>query len=170
MLNHFVRGIIDGLLSTLGVVIGASAADTAIVLAAGIGGAVANGVSNCLGAFSSEEYKGHMYIQKIEFAMQTKGLEDSQIGKKMKKERLKAGLLDGSSTIIGGFIPVVPFILLEHDQALVWSVLSTVITLFILGAYIGKVSKKWIIFSGLKLMILGVLTALLVYLIQHYLV
>ena len=170
MLNHFVRGIIDGLLSTLGVVIGASSADKAIILAAGIGGAVANGVSNCLGAFSSEEYKGHLYIQKIENAMLSKGIEESQIGRKMKKERLKAGLMDGSSTIIGGFIPVLPFILLDHNQALIWSVLCTVLTLFVLGAYIGKVSKKWIIISGLKLMALGILTALLVHLIQYYLV
>ena len=170
MLNHFVRGIIDGLLSTLGVVIGASAADTAIILAAGIGGAVANGVSNCLGAFSSEEYKGQMQIQKIEDATLSKGVEHSIIGKEMKKERLKAGILDGGSTIIGGFIPVTPFIFLDSGQALLWSVLSTVVTLFILGAYIGKVSKKWILISGLKLMILGILTALLVHFIQHYLV
>ena len=106
MLNHFVRGIIDGLLSTLGVVIGASAADKAIILSAGIGGAVANGVSNFLGAFSSEEYKGQLHIQKIEEAMLSRGIEESEIGKSMKKERIKAGLLDGSSTIIGGFIPV----------------------------------------------------------------
>ena len=170
MLNHFVRGIIDGLLSTLGVVIGASAADNAIILSAGIGGAVANGVSNFLGAFSSEEYKGQLQIQKLENAMLSKGIEDSQIGKDMRKERIKAGFLDGSSTIIGGFIPVMPFILLGHGDAILWSVLCTVLTLFVLGAYIGKVSKKWIIFSGMKLMILGVLTALLVYLIQHYLV
>ena len=170
MLNHFVRGVIDGLLSTLGVVIGASSADKAIILAAGIGGAVANGVSNFLGAFSSEEYKGRMHIQKIENAMLSDNIESSIIGKNMKKEILKAGLLDGGSTIIGGFIPVMPFILLDHDQALLWSVLCTVLTLFVLGAYIGKVSKKWIILSGLKLMILGVLTALLVHIIQYYLV
>ncbi len=170
MLNHFVRGIIDGLLSTLGVVIGASAADNAIILAAGIGGAVANGVSNFLGAFSSEEYKGHLQIQKLENAMLSKGIEDSVIGKSMKKERIKAGFLDGSSTIIGGFIPVFPFIIFGHEQALLWAVLSAVITLFVLGAYIGKVSKKWIILSGLKLMILGILTALLVHSIQYYLV
>ena len=71
MLNHFVRGIIDGLLSTLGVVIGASSADKAIILAAGIGGAVANGVSNFLGAFSSEEYKGYLEIQKLENAIES---------------------------------------------------------------------------------------------------
>ena len=170
MLNHFVRGIIDGLLSTLGVVIGASAADNVIILSAGIGGAVANGVSNLLGAFSSEEYKGQLEIQKLENAMLNKGIEDSLIGKNMKKERIKAGFLDGGSTIIGGFIPVMPFILLDSSQALLWSVLCTVLTLFILGAYIGKVSKKWIILSGLKLMILGALTALLVHLIQYYLV
>ncbi len=170
MLNHFVRGIIDGLLSTLGVVIGASTADKAIILAAGIGGAVANGVSNFLGAFSSEEYKGQLHIQKIESAMLSKGIEESVIGKNMKKEIVKAGLLDGGSTIIGGFIPVLPFIFLDPGQALLWSVLSTVLTLFVLGAYIGKVSKKWIILSGLKLMILGILTALLVHLIQYYLV
>ena len=170
MLNHFVRGVIDGLLSTLGVVIGASSADTAIILAAGIGGAVANGVSNFLGAFSSEEYKGYQHIQKIEQAMLSEAIEESQIGKEIKKEKLKAGFLDGSSTIIGGFIPVIPFFLVGHDTALTWSVICTVITLFILGAYIGKISKKWIIVSGLKLMTLGILTALLVHLIQYYLV
>lgn len=170
MLNYFVRGLIDGLLSTLGVVIGASAADNAIIMAAGIGGAAANGVSNFLGAFSSEDYEGQKMIHKIERATLSNNIEESIIGKKVKAERLKAGVLDGISTVLGCFIPVFPFIILDHDKALLWSVLCTVITLFVLGAYIGKASKKWVIISGLKLMILGALTALLVHLIQYYLV
>ncbi len=49
------------------------------------------------------------------------------IGKKIKAERLKAVLLDGVSTIIGGFIPVIPFLFLDHDLALPWSAICTVL-------------------------------------------
>lgn len=52
--RYVVRGLIDGSLSTLGVVIGASGGETSIIIAAGIGGGIANGISNILGALTAE--------------------------------------------------------------------------------------------------------------------
>ncbi|MBS3802436.1 MAG: hypothetical protein KGY65_06770, partial [Candidatus Thermoplasmatota archaeon] len=65
--RYLIRGFIDGVLSSLGVVIGASTAigatvgsnnataASAIIIAAGIGGGVANGLSNILGASVGEK-------------------------------------------------------------------------------------------------------------------
>ena len=53
-IRYIIRGLIDGSLSTFGVVIGASGGDVSIIIAAGIGGGVANGISNILGALTAE--------------------------------------------------------------------------------------------------------------------
>ena len=54
--RYIVRGLIDGSLSALGVVIGASgSADASVIIAAGLGGGIANGLSNILGAFTAEK-------------------------------------------------------------------------------------------------------------------
>ena len=85
MERQLVRGFIDGSLSTLGVVIGASGAEISIIIAAGIGGGVANGLSNVFGAFTAERIEEEMQIVKIERAM-LKNLKETEIYKSVRRK------------------------------------------------------------------------------------
>lgn len=166
MIDNFVRGLVDGSLSTLGVVIGASTGSPQIILAAGLGGTVANGISNILGAFSAEKAVAYEELQDIEKAMVEKDLKGSFLQKRVEKNVVKAGFVDGGATILGGIIPVVPFVILPTTTALLLSVALVLILLFFLGVYLGKVSKENLILSGVKMVIYSVIVALVAYAIQ----
>lgn len=170
ILGHFVRGVIDGSLSTLGVVIGASSGSSSLIIAAGMGGTIANGISNIIGAFSSEEYKSYTELSEIEKAMVTVDLEDTILERDAKKKTIRAGLLDGVGTVMGGCVPVIPYIFANNLLTLVLSISLVLMMLFVLGMVIGKMSKRQILLSGLKLLVFGIITAILVYAIQTALI
>ena len=93
--RYVLRGFIDGLLSSLGVVIGASTAiglgpvnqATIIIVAAGIGGGVANGFSNILGAFVGEKLVKERIVRRIDRAtLKEGGLQNTAIDKSLEKK------------------------------------------------------------------------------------
>ncbi|MEF8848934.1 MAG: VIT1/CCC1 transporter family protein [Candidatus Thermoplasmatota archaeon] len=170
--RYLLRGFIDGVLSSLGVVIGASAAlgingsinAFSIVIAAGVGGGVANGFSNILGAFVGEKLVKEIRLEEIEKAMLREGaLRETEMEKDLEKEIISSGIFDGISTIMGSLIPVIPFFIGYFIPAygylfLYASILASLILFFVIGLYIGKISKENLLISGLKLMLFAVVT------------
>lgn len=173
--RYFTRGLVDGSLATLGVVIGASMADPSIVITAGIGGGVANGLSNAFGALTAESAEVERRFSDIEKSMLSKGeLRKTILYKSMRKKVLLSGFSDGIASITGAFIPVLPFLLTyvlkySNQVALIISILLTISTLFILGMYLGFISRKNLIYSGLKMASIGTVTAIVCTLIEHVL-
>ncbi len=178
--RYLLRGFIDGVLSSLGVVIGASTAIgfaaanqvAAVIIAAGIGGGIANGFSNILGAFVGEKLVKEKRLRKIEKAMLKKdALQGTEIDKRMQKNVIYSGLYDGLATIVGSLIPVFPFIIgrffvIKSSTLLYISAAISLILFFILGVYVGKISKENLILSGLKLVAFGVVTLIVTLLIK----
>lgn len=165
MERQFVRGFIDGALSVLGVVIGASAGQIEIIISAGIGGGVANGISNVFGALTAERVEEEKEFQKIEKSMLV-GLRETELYKTVRRRVMVKGLADGFSTIIGSIVPVFPFILafildFSARLALIMSVSFTAVSLGIIGVYFGKVSKENIMVSSAKMILMGLVTALI---------
>lgn len=167
MFNNFIRGVIDGSLSTLGVLIGASAGSPGIIISAGMGGAVANGISNMLGAFSAEKAKKYGKLRKVERAMVSKSLKDSVLDLRIGPEVKKAGVVDGIATIVGGLIPVMPYLFMPASLAMFLSIALVLFILFFLGLYIGKLAKENIILSAIKMVVFGVVVAVIAFLIQY---
>lgn len=176
--RYIIRGFIDGLLSTLGIVIGASTAIGAsaeaaqIIIAAGIGGGVANGLSNILGAFMGEKVEVGKRMEKVEKAMlEEEALRGTKVDEKFQNEIVSGGVADGLATIGGALIPVLPFLFIaifafSTQIALYVSIIFSLIVFFILGVYVGRVSKENAIFSGLKMAAFGGITAVVVTLIR----
>jgi len=76
------------------------------------------------------------------------------------------GLVDGFSTILGSFVPVFPFILsfimnFKIHTALLLSISLTAGSLGIIGSYFGKVSKENILASSGKMVLMGLITAII---------
>lgn len=178
--RYLVRGFIDGLLSTLGIVIGASTAIGAsgaveashIIIAAGIGGGVANGLSNILGALMGEKMEVYKRFEEVEAAMlKEEALRGTKVDEEIQEKVVSSGLYDGAATLGGAIIPVAPFFLVPsmafpEMQALYVSVLVSLVVFFGLGVYIGKISKENIIMSGLKMVAFGAGTAIIAALIR----
>ncbi len=166
MVRYLIRGLIDGSLSTLGIVIGASIAiglsqeAVRIVVAAGIGGGIANGLSNIIGAFAAEKTVAHKELERIERAMLKRGaIKNSGLYRKTEKRILSSSVIDGLATIGGSLIPVLPFFILPALPALEWSVAVTLALFFAIGIYIGKVSRENLALSGFKMVLFAAATA-----------
>ncbi len=166
MVRYLIRGLIDGSLSTLGIVIGASIAiglsqeAARIVVAAGIGGGIANGLSNIIGAFAAEKTVAHKELERIERAMLKRGaIKNSGLYRKTEKRILSSSVIDGLATIGGSLIPVLPFFVLPALPALEWSVAVTLALFFSIGIYIGKVSRENLALSGFKMVLFAGATA-----------
>ncbi len=166
MVRYLIRGLIDGSLSTLGIVIGASIAiglspeATRIIVAAGIGGGIANGLSNIIGAFAAEKTVAHKELERVERAMLKRGaIKNSELHRETEKRILSSSAIDGLATIGGSVIPVLPFFILPALQALEWSVAVTLALFFFLGIYIGRISRENLALSGFKMVLFAGATA-----------
>lgn len=182
--RYLIRGFIDGVLSSLGVVIGASTAigatagsnntaASAIIIAAGIGGGVANGLSNILGASVGEKLVKELELSEIEKAMLKSGgeLRGTAVDQKLNEKLWSSAIYDGVATFIGSIIPVLPFIigslfLITDMISLYASIIISLLLFFILGVYIGRIAKEQVIISGLKLVAFGVVTVIITTLIR----
>lgn len=167
MMRVIIRGLVDGALSSLGVVIGASlAGSTVIALSAGLSGATANGFSNILAAFTAEKTHDYMELRKLEKKM-LKSLKGSSSEKRINRDVLKRGALDGLFSVIGGVIPVVPFLFWEVQTALYISVIVVTLLAAGLGIYTSIISKDSMLWSVVKLVGFTLITAGICSLIQY---
>ncbi|MFP4169866.1 MAG: VIT1/CCC1 transporter family protein [Methanomassiliicoccales archaeon] len=183
--RYLIRGFIDGVLSSLGVVIGASTAigatiasgdgtaASSIIIAAGIGGGVANALSNLLGASVGEKLVKEIEIDELERAMLRGGgdLRGTLVDKKLNEELRSCALYDGLATFGGSIIPVTPFIIgsalfIPDMVSLYTSIVLSLALFFLLGVYIGRISKENLIISGLKVTAFGVVTVVITTLIR----
>ncbi|GAA0128684.1 TIGR00267 family protein [Methanococcus maripaludis] len=161
--RYVVRGLIDGSLSTLGVVIGASGGETSIIIAAGIGGGIANGISNIIGALTAERAIIEEEREKKEKSLligngNLKGTHEYQY--KLNKT-MYSGTYDGLSTCVGAVIPVIPFFIFGQSTALIMAIAFTLLILLGLGIFIGKLSRDNLLISGLKMVLGGVIVAVI---------
>jgi len=166
MIGKFLRGFVDGSLSTLGIVIGASAASNVIIIAAALGGTLANGISNLLSAYSAEGVEKYKELRRIEEAMVSKDMKGSEPERQVPRKTLTIGAVDGSATIIGGGIPILPYLFLPTFDAMLVAIVVVVVAVSVIGVYLGKLSRRNIILSALKMAAFCIVVAGVVYLIQ----
>ncbi len=163
-IRHIARGLVDGSLSGLGIVLGASiSGDPRIIMAAGVGGSIASAMSNVLGALTAERADVMLKFAKYEKAMvgSKVRLKDTKIYEKEREKMIRGGLLDGAATLCGSIVPIAPFALFGVQTGALVAVMATITLLFGLGIYIGKLSKENLIIAGSKMALFGIATAVL---------
>ncbi len=161
-IRYITRGLIDGSLSTLGIVLGAAiSGDPKVIVAAGLGGGIANAISNLLGALTAEKAGVMLNLAKYERDMigSKVRLKDTKIYDKEKKRIWISGISDAGATFFGAVLPVIPFGLMGVGDAVIAAIILTIALLFGLGVYLGKLSKENIIWGGVKMAIFGLVTA-----------
>lgn len=166
--RYFVMNAFDGALTILGVIVGAfmaSEVNPRVIIGAGVGASLAMGVSGAWGAYMAERAERRRSLKELENQM-FKNLEGSIIDKASKAAAIWIALIDGLSPALAAAIPLIPFALvLAHvipvQTVLVASLTLNLLTLFTLGAFLGKVSHENVLIHGLVMVGAGVLTALL---------
>ncbi|HEX9906995.1 MAG TPA: VIT1/CCC1 transporter family protein [Thermoplasmata archaeon] len=165
--RYFVIGAFDGALTILGVILGAYVVEghahpelaRDLIMAAGLAGGVALAVSSTVGAYEAERVEHHIDHQNLEKAM----LKQVS-GTRMEAMRVSiwvSAIVHGVAPLLSAFIPLIPFFFLPLDLAVVVAIAMTMAFLFVLGAYLGSLIREMIIYTGLRFVIAGLATAII---------
>ena len=167
--RYFVIGAFDGALTILGIIVGAVASgvgesEKAIVLTASISAAIALAVSSAVGAFEAERVEKKLDIRSLERAMLTRLSEEHKGA--FRFAAYTSALVHGVAPLIAALPPLVPFLLLPTGEAAIAAVVVTLLFLFAMGAYLGSLVRERMVYTGLRFIGVGLVTALILWLLR----
>jgi predicted membrane protein (TIGR00267 family) len=168
--RYFAMNAFDGVLTILGVLVGSyfgNVRDASAVVTLGIAAAFAMGVSGFYGAYMTERAERDRDIAELEeFTLSS--LDDTDISHASTYATIYVSMVDGLSPFGAAAIAVSPFFLgdaIPIETAFYVSFALAFIELFALGSYLGTVSKRSMIGSGVKMVTAGLLCVGVAYLL-----
>ncbi|QQG38637.1 MAG: VIT1/CCC1 transporter family protein [Candidatus Woesearchaeota archaeon] len=159
--REIVFGVEDGLVTTLGLTAGVAISINSnnIVIISAIAGMVAGAVSMAAGTYLSS--KTQLEFLKTEH----KNKKELKFLKSHFDTPSQAAIVIFLFYLLGGIIPIFPYAFLTVKSALSTSILLTVVSLFLVGCWKTKLTKRSWLKSGLEMVLVGILAALIGYLI-----
>lgn len=157
--REIIFGLEDSIVSTMGVVVGIAAGtdNRYIVVLSALVVVAVESLSMTAGTYLSNKSQ-----MEIDLAGGDVGfLSDRHLIRRSASESLVMGI----SYILGGFVSVIPFFLLEPLSAIVPSIVLSVSVLFAIGFVKGKIAKINKVKSGLEMSLISLTAALIAYLI-----
>lgn len=170
--RYFVMNAFDGAMTILGIVLGtyiAGIKEPLIIITAGLSTTLAIGISGFTGTYLVEESERIRSLKELEGFM-LKTLKGTLIGKSHKFASFWAAFIGGISPALSSIIALIPYFLahlgfLSKDITPIFSICTILITIFFLGVFLGSISKRNLLFSGIKLTAVGmVLITILLFL------
>lgn len=171
--RYFAMNAFDGSMTSLGVVIGAYISDISdprAVIGVIIVSGIAMAISGFSGTYLTENAERSSSLDELEDAMLV-NLDDTIYGQASRFVSIFAAVVDGSAPFIASIPSVVPFFLalfglIGVGPAFYASIGASLVTLFMLGVFLGRVSRGNVLYSGVKMVVAGVAVALLALLLN----
>lgn len=146
--RYFFKNGFDGSMTMLGIVVGAWIAgvpEPLYIVAAGLAACLAMGVSGLFGAYMTEKAERERSLKELEESMLT-SLKESMHNDASNFVSVYAALVDGLSPALTAMVSLIPFFLsmtglLAIRDAYLVSLILTLVMLFSLGLYLGKIAK-----------------------------
>lgn len=170
MRRAFVNNSFDGALTMLGVLLGSfivQISDPLIVVKLGLATAIAVGISGLAGALFAESAERRRQLKEMEKALH-RSLKETTYEKAHDYAIVFTALVDGFSPFLTSLVILLPFFLLspaEINLAYQASIVISMATFFLIGAFLGKVSGDSMVITGAKLVLAGLVCMLLVFLL-----
>ncbi|MFX1562370.1 MAG: hypothetical protein ACFFDP_03585 [Promethearchaeota archaeon] len=171
--RYFVMNAFDGTLTTLGIILGSHFAmhyDAHLVVSAGIGACLAMMFSGLTGTFLVEKAEREREFLRMERAM-LKSLDDTVLKKASRFAIFVSSFVDGFAPFVAGIFCLSPFIavtlgVIGWDVAVLIAVIIGFSMLFLLGIFLGRISKnsQWIF--GIQTLGAGVATAIAIVILE----
>ena len=169
--RYFVIGAFDGALTILGVIIGAYVADASadpelarqVIIGAGLAGGIALAVSSAVGAYEAERVEHLLSHKNLEQAMLSQ--VDGTRREAMTVSIVVSAIVHGVAPLIAAIVPLIPFFFMPLHDAVVAGIVITMVFLFALGGFLGSLIKETFIYTGLRFVIAGLGTAIILILI-----
>lgn len=171
--RYFVIGFFDGVLTVMGMVLGAHLSGEAsrdLILSAGIATSLALGISSGWGAYEAERVEQRLMALEKKKALLKLDDEKCLIEEAHMFATKISSLVHAIAPIPAGIIPLIPYVFLPENLAFLLALLIGFLLLFIVGISLGKVSKENVVKSGARLVLAGVVTLVVVTILSpaHY--
>ena len=159
--RYIILGSVDGLLATLGIIIGVSIGNVknSIVVGAALGGAIALAMTSSLGAYLAESAVEYGKLTATEKSLLRK-LENTYVESLTRRKIMRDSAAHGVSSFIGSLVPISPYLLSTGSP--IMSIVLSLIALALLGFYSGFISKRSYIVSIIKMVGLGMIVVIMV--------
>lgn len=166
--RYFAMNAFDGSMTSLGVVIGAyisSISDPRTVIGVILVSGIAMAVSGFSGTYMTESAERNHSLNELEDAMLV-DLNDTIYGQASRFVSIYAAVVDGSAPFLASIPAFIPFYLsmigiLPIGLAFYISIGASLLTLFLLGVFLGRISGGNLLYSGIKMVVAGVAVAIL---------
>jgi predicted membrane protein (TIGR00267 family) len=163
--RYFAMNAFDGVLTTLGVLVGSylgHAHSAHQVVAVGLAAAVAMGISGFYGSYLIERAERDRSLRELE-DVTLSSLEDSDIAAASTYATIVIACVDGVSPFAAAALVLAPFLVgfTSLNSAYIAGVAIAFVELFALGMFLGRVSRQRLVWSGMKLAVAGVLCLVL---------
>ena len=162
--RYFVMNTFDGVLAILGILFGSLIADSSnrAVITTGLAAGIAMGISGIWGAYLTERAERQRELKELERATLSK-LKGTKIGRAATVAVLVVAIIDGFAPFLAAVAILTPFLffgaVLSKSGMYAVSIIISFSMLFLLGIYLGRISKENIIKTGLIMILAGVMSA-----------
>jgi len=173
--RYFVTNGFDGALTLLGLIMGfysSSSVALPVVINACLGAAIALTVSGLSSAYVSEAAEREQELLELEQAL-VRDLADSDYGHAARLLPLLIAAVNGLAPLLIALVIISPLWLAQAGLDLPLPPLEASIALafailFLLGAFLGTISGRFWLWSGVRTLIIAVLTAAIILLVESY--
>lgn len=177
--RYLAMNAFDGALTMLGLILGGlftidplnyTPGFNAILLAAA-GTNIAMAISGFSGSYLAESAERDREVDDLGKAMLT-DMSESMYAKASRTTSIVVAIVDGASPAVAGLLVITPLFfvpsgLLDYRIAFYMGIIICMLLLFVLGLFLGVVSKKNMWSYGAKTLFAGILTALLMLLVSY---
>lgn len=168
--RYFVVNGFDGALTMLGIITGfygSGEADSVVIVSACVGAAIALGVSGVTSAYISEAAERKRQFQALEEAM-VANLEDSVHGRARKLVPVFVAAVNGVAPLSISLIIIAPiwfsvFVDGAAFHVLEASIVVALFVIFLLGVFLGRISRTFWVLAGLRTLLVALLTGGIIY-------
>ncbi|MFO8037407.1 MAG: hypothetical protein R6U57_12355 [Anaerolineales bacterium] len=159
--RYFAMNAFDGVLTTIGVLVGnylAGVRDLIIPIRTGVATSIAMGVSGLWGAYLTETAERDRQMRELE-KVSLIDQNDTKIGRASRFAVVIVAIVDGLAPFISALIVLIPLflnpIIQDAELSYALSIGVALLSLFALGMFLGKVSKRSLLGYGIRTLIAG---------------
>lgn len=167
--RYLVTNGFDGALTMLGMVAGfysSGMTNLSVAISACLGAAIALFISGISSAYLSEKAEREKELRDLEQAL-VADLKESDYGHASRYLPMLVALVNGLSPLLLSLVILIPLFLAKQGYALSLSpfinaIIVGLICIFALGVFLGQISKTFWLWSGLRTLVIGIVTVAIV--------
>ena len=172
--RYFITNGFDGALTILGMVTGfyiSGMTDISIAISACLGATIALFISGLSSAYLSEKAERKKELLELEQAL-IHDLKTSDYGHASRYLPIMIALVNGFSPLIFCLLILSPLFFAEQLSFLLVSpfmnsIFIALVSIFLLGVFLGKISHTFWLWSGLRTLIIAIFTIIIILLFEH---